>query len=114
MLSNTITGVPWQRHLERLNCDVDVVPTADAALEHLRERAYRVIILELSEKDGDALALSDYASYRCPEARVVFVTQSSFFSDGSIFQHSTNVCACLPCATRPDDLAAMVEHYTTH
>ena len=37
---------------------------------------------------GVAMAVADFASYRRPEARVIFVTNTSFFSDGSIFAHS--------------------------
>ena len=56
-----------------------------------------------------ATTIVDY--YRCPEARVIFVTNTTFFSDGSIFAHSPNACAYVPAATRPEDLAAMVDYY---
>jgi len=39
------------------------------------------------------------------------VTNTSFFSDGSIFQVSNNACAYVQSETPPEDLAAMVEHY---
>jgi hypothetical protein len=61
--------------------------------------------------DGSAFAVADYASFRHPDAGVIFVSNTSFFSDGSIFQLCSNACAFVPSATQPDDLAAMVEHY---
>ena len=61
--------------------------------------------------NGSALAVSDFASYRRPDARVIFVTNTTFFSDGSIFAHSPNACAFMQSSTPPEDLAAMVEHY---
>ena len=69
------------------------------------------MILDLVLDEGSALAVSDFASYRQPLARVIFVTNTSFFSDGSIFRHCVNACAYMPSATPPEDLAAMVEHY---
>ena len=104
----------WKRHLERLGARVSLATTQDDAIDQLRERAFRVIILDLVLDEGSALAVSDFASYRHPGARVIFVTNTTFFSDGSIFQHCTNACAFVPSATAPDDLAAMVEHYGTH
>ena len=44
-------------------------------------------------------------------AKVVFVTNSSFFSDGSIFQHASNAAAFVKSSTPPEDLTAMVTHY---
>jgi len=64
-------------------------------------------------ENGSALAVADYANYRQPDARVIFVTNTSFFSDGSIFAHSANARAFVPSGTPPEDLAAMVEHYGT-
>ena len=62
-------------------------------------------------KNGSAFAISDFANYRRPKARVVFVTKKSFFGDDPIFQHFSNACAYLQSETPPDDLVAMVEHY---
>jgi DNA-binding NtrC family response regulator len=70
-----------------------------------------IIILNLVLQDGSALAVADYASYRLPDARVIFVTNTSFFSDGSIFSLVPNACAFVRTGTPPADLAALVEHY---
>ena len=101
----------WGRHLERQGIDVHHVRNQDEAVAFLAQTAPDVILLDLVLDEGSALAVADFASYRYPEARVIFVTDTSFFSDGSIFAHSSNACAFLPSSTPPDDLAAMVEHY---
>lgn len=104
----------WQRHLERLNMQVACALSQDEAIEYLAESSIDIIILDLVLDEGSALAVSDYANYRQPEARVIFVTNTTFFSDGSIFSHCANARAFLPSSTPPEDLAVMVEHYGTH
>ncbi|MEM8654538.1 MAG: response regulator [Pseudomonadota bacterium] len=104
-------GVLWQRHLQRQGADVSLVRGQNEAVEHLAEHSADIIVMDLVLDDGSALAVADFASYRHPNARVIFVTDTSFFSDGSIFNHSSNACAFVPAGTPPEDLAAMVEHY---
>lgn len=108
-------GRIWSRHLKRLGAVVTLTPTQAAAIHALRMDAFDVIVLNLVLQDGAALAIADFASYRHPKARVIFVTNTSFFSDGSIFNVSANACAFVPTCTPPEDLAAMVEHFSeTH
>ena len=109
--SNSDLGGLWQRHLERLGAEVELVSDEPAAVRALRLRDFEIIVLDLVIEEGAALAISDFASYRRPNARVIFVTNTSFFSDGSIFCHSANACAFVQSGTPPDDIAAMVEHY---
>ncbi|MCX7558631.1 response regulator [Sulfitobacter sp. F26204] len=104
-------GALWQRHLRRQGMDVAAVTTQEAATAYIADRTVDIVILDLVLANGSALAVSDYAHYRQPNARVIFVTNTSFFSDGSIFWHAANARAFLPSGTPPDDLAAMVEHY---
>ncbi|MGJ8615241.1 MAG: response regulator transcription factor [Sulfitobacter sp.] len=101
----------WRRHLERQGMQVFAAETQDTATTYLAAHDTDIIILDLVIDDGSALAVADYANYRQPEARVIFVTNTTFFSDGSIFAHSANARAFLPSTTPPDDLAAMVAHY---
>ncbi|WP_282130109.1 response regulator transcription factor [Roseobacter litoralis] len=101
----------WQRHLQRMGMDVCCAGGETDAIAHLSEHQTDIIILDLVLSEGSALAVADYASYRLPEARVVFVTNTSFFSDGSIFSFAPNACAFVQSATPPEDLAAIVEHY---
>ncbi len=109
--SKSELGSLWARHLNRQGADTLVVSSQDAAIAALRETDFQIIVLDLVLADGSALAVSDFASYRRPDARVIFVTNTSFFSDGSIFAHSPNACAYIQSGTPPEDLAAMVEHF---
>ena len=109
--SNPDRGWIWARHIERSGAIVDRVDGQIAAIETLRSRQIDVIVLNLELEQGSPLAIADFASYRQPGCRVIFVTSSTFFSDGSIFRHSSNACAYLQAESPPEDIAAMVEHY---
>jgi len=98
----------WGRHIARCGGQVARVATAEAAIAHLGAHAPAVIVVDLRLPEGGALAVADYASYRRPAARVVFVTTASFFADGSIFRYSANAAACLGTDVAPADLAAVV------
>ena len=104
-------GEVWKRHLERAGMLVTLVDDQEQAIAHFTDDCPEIIILDLVLVDGCALAISDFASYRCPNAQVIFVTDTTFFSDGSIFAHAQNACAYLQSNTPPEDLAAMVELY---
>ena len=104
-------GHLWKRHLERQNAAVVLVHSQAQAIDALQNGEFEIIVMDLVLHEGSALAVADFASYRRPETRVIFVTNTSFFSDGSIFRHSPNACAFVQSQTPPEDLAAMVEHY---
>ncbi len=104
-------GYIWQRHLQRCGMSVRVSESQDEAIASMNIKAPDIMILDLVLQAGSALAVADYANYRCPTTSVIFVTNTRFFSDGSIFSHATNACAFVQTATPPEDLAAMVEHY---
>lgn len=101
----------WKRHLERQKMIVTCAKGQEEAIAHLTENETDIIIQDLVIDQGSPLAISDYANYRQPNARVIFVTNTSFFSDGSIFAHSANARAFVQSNTPPEDLAAMVAHY---
>ncbi|MDD9921823.1 MAG: response regulator [Boseongicola sp.] len=101
----------WARHLERLGHPVTIVHSQQAAVAYLRLRTVDVIVLDLTLDGGSAFAVADYASYRRPDAKVVFVTNTTFFSDGSIFKHIPNAAAIVQEKTPPNDLAAIVEYH---
>ncbi len=111
--ANPDLGWVWQRHLERRNCDVTLAHTQNEAIEAIRDDDIDIIVLNLILEDGSAFAIADFASYRRPQARIIFTTNSNFFSDGSIFQHIPNACAMMPSRMPPEDLSALVEHYGT-
>lgn len=103
----------WKRHLVRQGMSVLLARSEQEAMDVLGADAVDMIVLDLmlEEGRGSSLAVADFASYRHPDARVIFVTNNSFFSDGSIFRLSPNACAYLREGTPPEDLAAMVAHY---
>ncbi len=105
----------WRRHLARCGASVQVATTQEQAIRALQTwPGVDVVVLDLVLPKGSAIAVADFASYRQPEAKVIFVTNTTFFSDGSIFQHIPNACAFIGAETPVDDLAALVEHHGRH
>jgi DNA-binding response OmpR family regulator len=104
-------GRLWQRHVRRFCQDVDVETGQDGAVARLTDLRYDVILLDLVLAHGSAFAVADFAAYRYPDTKIIFVTSTTFFSDGSIFRLMPNACAFLPTETPPEDIAAVVEHY---
>nr|WP_119837812.1 response regulator [Pseudooceanicola algae] len=109
--SETQLGWIWKRHFDRNGSMARLVHGQDAAIECLRNEEYDVIVLDLVLDQGSALAIADFANYRQPATKVIFVTNTSFFSDGSIFQHATNACALMNSTSPPSDIAAMADHF---
>lgn len=109
--SNPALGALWKNHIERQGAEVELSLSQEDAIKCIRRHQFDVILLDLDLESGGALAVADYANYRWPDTRVIFVTAQNFFSDGSIFNLSSNACAFVATNTRPDDLAALVEHH---
>lgn len=104
-------GRLWRDHIRRMGADASLAAAQAVALEALREEAFDVLILNLNFRDGASFALADYASYRRPGMKIIFVTSDSFFSDGSIFRFMSNACAMVAESTPPEDLAALVDYH---
>jgi len=104
-------GQVWADHVCRLGSTVTLSTNQADAIERLRCDSFDVIVLNMGLSGGGAEAIADYASYRRPDAKVVFVTNDSFFSDGSLFRYMPNACAMVPQGTEPSDLAALVEYH---
>ncbi|UWR22881.1 response regulator [Sulfitobacter sp. S190] len=104
-------AVLWRNHLARKGMTVTIARGQHDATSFISENPVDIIILDLVLDEGSALAISDFANYRRPDTRVIFVTNTTFFSDGSIFAHSANARAFVQSNTPPEDLAAMVAHY---
>ncbi len=100
----------WAAHVQRGGAEVGFATTIDEAIEVLQERVIDVVVLDLEIGGESGLPIADFAQYRQPNAAVILVTRSSFFSDGSLFQLLPNARGFLPAATKPDDLAALVAH----
>ena len=109
--SNSDLSRLWARHLERQGHDVYVVTSQEASVEFLCEHEPDVLVLDVMLEDGSAIATADFASYRRPDTRIVFVTRSTFFADGSLFQHIPNTAAIIPERTNPNDLAEIVAYH---
>ncbi|MCR8724807.1 hypothetical protein [Frigidibacter sp. ROC022] len=109
--SDAELGSLWARHMERRGHRVLLTCDQDEAIAALMQDSFGVLLLDLVLGTGSAFAVADYASFRQPEARVIFVTDTAFFSDGSIFRHLQNAAAFLPSGTPPEDLVALVDHY---
>ena len=103
-------GTVWQGYLRGQGCDVVLTTGAEAAILHLRENPVDVLVVNLVLPTGGAMAIADFCGYRWPQAKVIFVTNTTFFSDGSIFQHCGNAAALLRTDATPEDLGAIVEH----
>lgn len=104
-------GTIWALHLSRMGAVPTLAQSQDEAIQELSGGNFDVVILNLDLSDGSALAVSDYASYRRPDTKIIFVSSSSFFSDGSVFNVMSNACAMVPQATSPEDLAALVDYH---
>lgn len=108
--NEALCGV-WARHLERLGVEVSSAYTGTDAVDQLEDENFDCIVLDLVLEEGSALTVADVAYFRQPDASVVFVTDTTFFSDGSIFSHSANARAFVEKTTPPNDLAAIVQHF---
>lgn len=104
----------WKRHLERQAFEVVLARSEDEAVAILETRQFDVLVVNLILRDGSAMAVADVVNFRQPKAKIIFVTDTSFFSDGSIFNMIPNACALVPAATPIEDLSALVEHHGTH
>ena len=75
----------WRRALERLGAHVDIASSQDQAVDMAAAETYHIVVLDLILDEGSAFAVADFMNYRQPDAQVIFVTNTSFFSDGSSF-----------------------------
>lgn len=101
----------WARFLQRQGVEVVQTATQGEAINLLRFEAFDALVLDLVLPDGGAIAISDFATYRYPDVPIIAVTSTSFFSDGSIFELIPNARSLMRTPLRPDDLAAVLEHY---
>lgn len=101
----------WARFLQRQGVEVKQAATQLAAIDLIRFEKFDALVLDLVLPDGGAIAISDYATYRCPDVPIIAVTSTRFFSDGSIFDLIPNARSLMRTPLRPDDLAAVLQHY---
>lgn len=101
----------WANHIMRQGAFVDIACCEVKAIDILQETGFDIVVLNLDLAQGSALAISDFACYRHPDCKVIYVTSSSFFSDGTVFHYMRNACALLPVQVPPEDMAALIEHH---
>ena len=90
---------------------VDATGQAEA-FAALRDLPVSAVIVNLGMVAGSPLAVSDYASYRRPDARIIYeMGAGGGFADGSIFAHSANAHGVLTPDMPPADVAAVVAHH---
>lgn len=101
----------WSAHLERQGMAVTHAQSKEHANTLLSGQSFDVAILDADIDGGRPFALADYIAYRLPQARIIFVTSTSFFSDGSIFALTPNAHACVPLDSEPSDIVSLVDHH---
>jgi len=111
VVSRPAIGEIWAKALGRLGMNVFTAGSEHDAIALLHSEKVSVIIMELELSDGASLAISDFASYKQPDAKVIFVNNGQFFSDGSIFHHCANAAAMVPAATSANDMAVLAAHH---
>ncbi|WP_424941072.1 response regulator [Aliiroseovarius sp. S253] len=101
----------WSTHLTRQGMDVSHAQSKPDANALLAAETFDVVILDADIDGGRPFALADFIAYRLPKARIIFVTSTSFFSDGSIFALASNAHACVPADAEPADIVSLVDHH---
>ncbi|MCK8463963.1 response regulator [Aliiroseovarius sp. S1339] len=103
----------WSSHLLRQGIATACAHTTGNATDLLDQQSFDVVVLNAGFDGGKGLAVADYVAFRAPDARVVFVTGSTFFSDGSIFNHLSNAHACVSADIPAEDLSNVVAFHGT-
>lgn len=101
----------WQRHLERAGAEVKLAFCQEQAARAILLEPFEVIVMNAVLENGSAVAIADLAGYRWPEARVIFVSGTRFFSNSTLFEICTNACALVQPSVPPEDLVALVQHH---
>ncbi len=101
----------WAGFLGRQGMVCTVAAAPAEAYAALRAQAFDALVLDMELPEGEAIAVADFATYRNPEIPIIAVTARGFFSDSAIFELVPNARGLLRSPLRPDDMAALVEHY---
>jgi hypothetical protein len=68
----------------------------------------RVIVIDLDMPCGTPLVLMDLATWRHPDARLIFTGSGVLCADGAAFAHAPNLSALLPPGLDDDDLIEVI------
>ena len=105
-----IAGI-WAAFLSGQGLDCTLAGSAAEAYAALRQRPFDALVLDMELPQGEAIAVADFATYRNPEMPIIAVTAHGFFSDSAIFELVPNARGVLQEPLRPEDMAALIEHY---
>jgi DNA-binding NarL/FixJ family response regulator len=86
-------------------------PSQAQAVAEMFSLAPAVVLIDLDLAQGSPIAVADFTSYRHPDARVIFISDSDMFSDGSLFAHCGNVHAHVGRGMAEPDMVALVAHH---
>ncbi len=101
----------WAGFLRRQGLQCTIAIDATEACSALRVKSFGALVLDTALPGGEAFEVADFATYRDPDIPIIAVTAQGFFSDGAIFELIPNARGLLRAPLRPEDMAAMVEHY---
>jgi DNA-binding NtrC family response regulator len=101
----------WAGFLARQGMACTLAASDAEARDALRYGVFDALVLDMEMPGGGALAVADFATYRDPEIPIIAVTARGFLSDSAIFELIPNARGLLRAPLRPEDMAALVEHY---
>jgi DNA-binding NtrC family response regulator len=101
----------WAAFLGRQGMACTIAPAPAQAYAAVRAQDFDALVLDMELPEGEAIAVADFATYRNPEIPIIAVTARGFFSDSAIFELVPNARGLLRAPLRPEDMAALVEHY---
>lgn len=101
----------WAGFLTRQGLACTIATDAREARAALRATAFGALVLDTALPGGEAFEVADFATYRDPDIPIIAVTARDFFSDGTIFELIPNARGLLRAPLKPEDMAALVEHY---
>ncbi len=73
-------GERWRLAPERLGAHLNTLSSQDQAAYILAPETYHIVALDLILDEGSALAVADFMDHWQPDAKVIFVTNTGFFS----------------------------------
>lgn len=109
--ADPVLGRRWADCMAQSRLRPVIARDLSEAQEALRSDTFGVIVIDLAPTGQGAFGVADFALYRQPEARVIFLTASDDIAGPALFWQFSNASAILRADTPPDDLAAIVEYH---
>jgi DNA-binding NtrC family response regulator len=96
--------------LEEQGHDVITASNCAEAIKALQVHKPDVLILDLMVGSEISINVASFAAYKLPDTEVVYVTGSSLFSQGELFELSRNIRWVLRKPVPLRELTSMVQH----